>query len=202
MTTRSTTRLSLAFITLGACGSPGGGGSGGVPDAGPGAQDTAVANDGAGPGDTAAPGCTAQCGGSVCGPDGCGGFCGSCGAGTSCQGGVCVEGECGAGGVAVSGLFGVADGFSFDRATVSLEHKMDVDAFEDGCVTSVHIELARGFGCILEIEAGEAVAAGGGLRVTHLALSADSQCPGFPDDREGLYDDIGAMTLMLLVPER
>ncbi|GAB4212579.1 MAG: hypothetical protein OHK0013_35510 [Sandaracinaceae bacterium] len=32
-----------------------------------------------------APGCTPSCGGRQCGPDGCGGVCGTCAAGTSCN---------------------------------------------------------------------------------------------------------------------
>lgn len=36
--------------------------------------------------------CTPACGGRVCGDDGCGGSCGTCGAGTTCSDGTCVSG--------------------------------------------------------------------------------------------------------------
>lgn len=40
-------------------------------------------------------GCTPNCGGKECGPDGCGGFCGICGRGTSCNPqGQCAQVEC------------------------------------------------------------------------------------------------------------
>lgn len=123
------------------------------------------------------------------------------GAETSCVDGACVEGACGAGGLSLHGSFGVASGIAFDKVRVTSEHKMDVDAFEDGCLTAIRIELGKGAGCKLVVEAGEAVASTGGLRVTHIAFSADSQCPGFPDDREGLYDDAREMDLMLVVPD-
>jgi hypothetical protein len=35
-------------------------------------------------------GCTPSCGGKACGDDGCGGSCGTCGAGTTCEAGACV----------------------------------------------------------------------------------------------------------------
>eukprot|EP01094_Clydonella_sp_ATCC50884_P018123 TRINITY_DN329_c0_g1_i1.p1 TRINITY_DN329_c0_g1~~TRINITY_DN329_c0_g1_i1.p1 ORF type:complete len:648 (-),score=160.71 TRINITY_DN329_c0_g1_i1:119-2062(-) len=35
--------------------------------------------------------CVPECGARACGEDGCGGFCGTCGAGTACLAGVCVE---------------------------------------------------------------------------------------------------------------
>ena len=37
--------------------------------------------------------CEAQCDGRACGADGCGGVCGSCGAGEACVGGACVDGD-------------------------------------------------------------------------------------------------------------
>ena len=39
--------------------------------------------------------CTPACGDKVCGPDGCDGTCGACGAGTVCDGGACVDAGCG-----------------------------------------------------------------------------------------------------------
>ena len=166
------------------------------------ASDTADTIGQTGPTDSSdgAPACTPSCAGRVCGSDGCGGFCGGCGAGTTCRDGACVAGACGEGGLAIEGRFEVGDGFVFDTATVTLEHKMDVDAFEDGCLTRVAITLKKGFGCELIAEGQGALAAGGGFHLTRLSLSADSQCPGFPDDREGLYDDPDRMAVALVVP--
>ena len=39
-------------------------------------------------------GCVPQCAGKACGPDGCGGICGTCEAGTTCQSGACVSTVC------------------------------------------------------------------------------------------------------------
>jgi hypothetical protein len=44
-----------------------------------------------GSGNPACGGCAPNCAGVACGPDGCGGFCGQCGDGLTCQGGKCVE---------------------------------------------------------------------------------------------------------------
>ncbi|MFO0749046.1 MAG: hypothetical protein U1F43_25790 [Myxococcota bacterium] len=84
--------------------------------------------------------------------------CGSCGAGMTCMAGACVAGECGQGGVIASGELKVGQGIAFDKATIAVEHKMDIDAFEDGCLTSLIVDLGKGFGCTLHIEAGGAVA--------------------------------------------
>ncbi len=147
--------------------------------------------------------CTPDCAGKMCGPNGCGGFCGpGCNAeGTTCVAGACVAGECGQGGVVAGGTLQVGGGIDFDKATITVEHKMDIDAFEDGCLTSVVIELGKGFGCTLHVEAGTATAPGGGLRITKLTFAADSQCPGFPDESEGQYVDFSRMKVMAVVSD-
>lgn len=49
---------------------------------------------GGGAGAGAGAACTPQCGGRVCGNDGCGGLCGTCAGNASCNGGTCVVGAC------------------------------------------------------------------------------------------------------------
>jgi len=86
--------LAGAFALAFALGCDGGGGDdeGGGGNGGEGGEDTVVT-----PGeDTLETGedtvdCVPACGTSVCGPDGCGGECGVCDAGTECNAGMCVE---------------------------------------------------------------------------------------------------------------
>ena len=57
------------------------------------AEDTFLADDTAGPADTFVPEdttCTPNCAGLACGDDGCGGTCGTCAAGESCEAGSCA----------------------------------------------------------------------------------------------------------------
>ena len=49
------------------------------------------------------PECTPSCVGKVCGDDGCGGTCGSCTEGQSCEGGACVQSSDGCGGITYDG---------------------------------------------------------------------------------------------------
>lgn len=97
------TLVALAFgaLLLAGCESGDGGGngdSGGVtPDVA--AGDTAGGGDGSGTTDTGATadtGCVANCGARACGPDGCGGSCGSCSGNFTCsEAGTCVcEPQC------------------------------------------------------------------------------------------------------------
>jgi hypothetical protein len=75
----------------------------------------------------------------------------------------------------------------FDRAEVSLVHKRDVDAFEDGCITSLEANLSRSTGCQLYVYAGGMFLPQVGMRIGTVEFSADSYCPGFPDSSEGTY---------------
>ncbi|MBM4371406.1 MAG: hypothetical protein FJ098_07105 [Deltaproteobacteria bacterium] len=82
--------LLLAGVLALAAGCDGGGGGGGEEDTvfagdtgGRGGEDTPLE-----PGDDVT--CLPACGVNLCGPDGCGGQCGTCSAGLECQGGQCV----------------------------------------------------------------------------------------------------------------
>lgn len=147
-------------------------------------------------------GCTLDCAGRFCGDDGCGGSCGVCAAGLECAaGGQCVAPVCGDVPVTIAGAFenGVAD-VSFDTAAIDLDHKMDVDAFEDGCVTRVEAHLTRGTGCQLDVVAAGRYTADGGLVVQSVRFAADSFCPGFADEDEGEYVGGDGLDVGVIVP--
>lgn len=215
----------MFLLSVGAC--PGGGGGGGVPtqtcaenpnqffcqkDANttdgttgdtagvdiPGVDTpgTDTNTDNAGPDGT----CTPDCTGKTCGADGCGGFCGTCDSGLTCVSGGCIAGECGQTPPSIQGEFAVGQGITFDKVTLAVEHKMDIDEFEDGCLSALVIDLGKGFGCTLHVEAGTVTSPEGGLRITNLAFSADSQCPGFPDASEGEYTDFTGLTVKTVIP--
>ena len=81
----------------------------------------------------------------------------------------------------------------FDFAEVQINHKRDVDEFEDGCVNDMFITLAAGEGCVLQVHAQQFFTPQSRLMINEVSFTADSQCPNFPDANEGLY--VGADTL-------
>ncbi len=83
----------------------------------------------------------------------------------------------------------------FDRASVELHHKRDVDEFEDGCINDVLIQLAAGDGCVLQVVARDLLTPQSRLMIQEVQFMADSQCPNFPDADEGRY--AGAQTLIV-----
>jgi hypothetical protein len=83
----------------------------------------------------------------------------------------------------------------FDRVTISMIHKRDVDPYEDGCIVEIGLDFARGDGCRFHVTAAERVSAAGQLAIQDLSLKADSQCPGFPDEKEGAYSLKGSLVL-------
>jgi hypothetical protein len=160
------------------------------------ADDVVVPSDGAEPdtagGDDAviAPdACTPSCGARACGPDGCGGTCGTCGAGTTCSPlGTCDSTACGGASPVLTGTL-VTDlgAIDFSGVTATLTHKRDVDTYEDGCLVTIDLDFRRGDGCHFVVSASERVDEQHRLAITQMVLTADSQCPGFPDEREGTY---------------
>ena len=143
--------------------------------------------------------CTPQCEDKECGNDGCGGECGSCDPGYACSlAGECVPAGCEAANASIGGEFATSVSFpslTFDAVEVSVTHKMDIDEFEDGCISTVEFSFKKGTGCTLTVLAGETFDLGGLLEVTAVAFEADSQCPGFPDAAEGWYLDDGGLTV-------
>ncbi len=146
-------------------------------------------------------GCEPNCAGRACGSDGCSGACGTCGSGERCVDGQCVAGTCGETPLTPSGSLQTdVTGVQFDGAAVTVTHKQDVDAWEDGCFVSFSVDLTRGTGCTLHLEAEGSATGNGGLAVTYATFSADSQCPGFTDDDEGQYLGQGGLTQAEIVP--
>jgi hypothetical protein len=127
--------------------------------------------------------CQPACVDRQCGSDGCGGSCGACPTGSSCDAaGHCHSADCGASAVTVTGQVVTTQGaLSFDSVVVAVRHKQDVDPYEDGCLAEIVVDLRRGAGCHLSLRAAEVVDGAGALEIRAATLSADSQCPGFPD---------------------
>lgn len=148
-------------------------------------------------------GCTPSCSGRECGPDGCGGTCPpGCSAGESCSvDGLCVQSECGGQPLTIQGelLTNVAN-VPFDSATVSIQHKRDIDEYEDGCITYIDINLFYSSGCTLHVSAGEQYSSPTGLAIQSIEFSADSFCPNFPDATEGTYENSGGLVVAEIAP--
>ncbi len=146
--------------------------------------------------------CEPDCADRECGPDGCDGVCGACAAGEFCLAGRCQAAECGVTPPSYEGQLDTeAAPVTFDTVAVAVGHKRDIDPWEDGCITSIVIDFALGEGCALHIEAGAAYDRDNGLRITALAFSADSQCPGFADEAEGLYTDVTGLSQATVTPD-
>ena len=129
------------------------------------------------------------CQGMDCGLDGCGGECGGCEDGFACADGACVEVGCTGENLQLSGSFGNAvAAVSFDSVDATVQHKRDVDAWEDGCLSEVSLHFRRGEGCSLLVRAGLRFDVEGKLEIQFVRFEADSQCPGFNDSQEGVYE--------------
>jgi len=135
------------------------------------------------------PGCTAMCTGKECGDDGCGGTCGECdGATPYCKEGTCVP-ECAAESAIVEGWVknSVNDmDFTGELVDVQLFHKLDIDEWEDGCISKYFISMSKlGLGCEFSVQM--ETDQEGHLDVTDAVLKADSFCPNWSDADEGEY---------------
>ena len=134
-----------------------------------------------------------------CGDDGCGGECGACGEGLACSNGTCINAGCQAQPLALDGDFNTAvSAITFDSVAANVIHKRDVDEWEDGCIASVVLTFKKGLGCALTIATGEVLDLDGYLQVQQVSFSADSQCPGFPDDKEGTYSGVSDLASVWL----
>ncbi|MEW5850614.1 MAG: hypothetical protein AB2A00_17645 [Myxococcota bacterium] len=138
-----------------------------------------------------------------CGPRPGGSTSSSSSSSSSSGGGTCVGGEEG-GQMAVSGTLGTdVSNISYAGGEVyaTINHKIDVDAQEDGCISRVsfNISLTNPPGCSLYIS----YEAQYGL--TQVYLQADSRCPGFLDAEEGSYyvdvEAAGGSNLWYLGPQ-
>jgi hypothetical protein len=75
----------------------------------------------------------------------------------------------------------------FTVADIQLKHRMDVDEWEDGIVAEIKVTLQRDDGCRLEVKAQGCPDSLGYVPVVNISLTADAFCPGWPQEREGLY---------------
>mgnify|MGYP006287157837 FL=1 len=140
--------------------------------------------------------CVPACDGKECGPNGCGGNCPpGCSAGEECaDNDTCVPATCDSVAQSVAGVFDTSvSSLEFQSGTVELKHKRDVDEFEDGCIYEISLVLRHASGCEMNVTAGRLFNENGALEVLDFSFSADSQCPNFPDQSEGVYVDIGGL---------
>ena len=93
----------------------------------------------------------------------------------------------------------VAD-ITFTSAVIGIQHKQDVDPIEDGCITSINLLLSTGGGCELSLVASDTYSTDDGLLVQNLSFNADSFCPYFLDDHEGVYVDEGGVVTAEIEP--
>jgi hypothetical protein len=81
---------------------------------------------------------------------------------------------------------GVSD-IAFTAVTPNVQHKRDIDQFEDGCFNQLDFTFGYAAGCTLHIVASDCLDAQGRMKVQSITFTADSQCPNFPDATEGMY---------------
>ena len=178
--------VGCALVLLAGCGGGGGGSStdtnspSDVPVTDTGSTDMGQATD---------LNCIPQCDGRECGDNGCGGSCGECsGAKPHCSGGVCVI-ECATESQVVHGWVknNVNDmDFTGEPVDVQIFHKLDIDEWEDGCISKYDIAMSKlGLGCEFNIQMETDV--NGHFGVTEAILMADSFCPNWSDADEGEY---------------
>ena len=94
--------------------------------------------------------------------------------------------------------------FSGEEVTYTVEHKLDIDPIEDGCIAYAEFTVRKArLGCELSLEFG--VAIGGPIILLDAHLHADSFCPGWLDSDEGDYvlvDGDPFFTFPRSVPDR
>jgi hypothetical protein len=130
-----------------------------------------------------------------CGNDGCGGECGQCQEGLACSEGLCIVAGCQNQALEISGVLNTSvTPVSFDSVSASIKHKRDVDEWEDGCISEVEFVLKQGVGCSLEVVGSEVIGVDSLLEITQVSFMATSLCPGFPDNAEGSYINIGGLS--------
>ncbi len=127
-------------------------------------------------------------------------------AGGATGGGTSTGGTCVAPVFTVSGSLPTPGGTlnAYDGLVASVvQHKRDVDPVEDGCVANVELTLRAAGQCELKVTAGGKKLSDGALVVKTVELNANSQCPGFLDAQEGVYENTGGLTtgeLLLTTP--
>ena len=115
----------------------------------------------------------------------------ACAEGYICKNGGCVspDAKCGDVTPVVGGKLknNVADiDFTDEEVTIQLHHKLDIDEWEDGCISKYVMEFSKmGLGCNFHLEM--STGADKAMSATKAILKADSFCPGWSDADEGEY---------------
>jgi hypothetical protein len=114
----------------------------------------------------------------------------NCEEGFVCANGGCISpAECGDAKPVVEGIVknSVADmDFTGEEVSIQLFHKLDIDEWEDGCISKYTMEFSKlGLGCKFHLEMNTSPDAV--FNVTSAILEADSFCPGWSDADEGEY---------------
>jgi hypothetical protein len=104
-------------------------------------------------------------------------------AGTGGSGGAAA---CGASAVSGEVAFTGVTNIAFDVVAPAVQHKRDIDQFEDGCFNLIDLSFRYGSGCTLRV-VGRDCRDGQRMKVQSITFMADSQCPNFPDNIEGSY---------------
>ena len=74
-----------------------------------------------------------------------------------------------------------------------IEHKIDIDLHEAGCVDQISLAIKQGgLGCKLELDFESN--GSGGFELNDINFNADSYCPNFDDNLEGEYEKYGPAT--------
>lgn len=83
------------------------------------------------------------------------------------------------------------------RAEVSFRHKRDVDPVEDGCVGRVDVSLVAAGTCTIRLQFDTSDT---GMTLSFAKFTADSDCPGWLDDEEGLFTSGANPSVTLVGP--
>ncbi len=142
--------------------------------------------------------CPVGCGNGLCtdtaGTGGGTGGAGGSSGGTGGTGGTCLSPVITVQGTIPAASAGVNIAYNGVSAVV-VRHKRDVDPVEDGCVSVLDLTLTSAGQCALHVVAGGKKLASGALVVKSVELVANSQCPGFLDALEGVYENSGGLTV-------
>ena len=94
-----------------------------------------------------------------------------------------------------SGSFAVGESrFNFDETinqglSFGTRHKVDIDEYEAGCLDTMTVDLSvGGRGCLLNLDIERRPS---GWDLTSFAFQADSFCPNWSDQMEGVYRSTG-----------
>ena len=92
--------------------------------------------------------------------------------------------------------------YSGETVTTQTGHKVDIDAYEDRCISTFEMSLYAGSeGCRLDVLF-TAEPTNSNLTVANAKLAADSMCSGWSDQNEGNYEFNGNGDLFVMMPSQ